>query len=69
MLTFPVQTALMSEGIKGKYQHQVNFAQALGRAKHMVAPIISKNKAPRYRINPGFHGSYSKNNQTNKARP
>ena len=42
VLTFPVQNALMSEGIKDKYKHQVNFAQAIGKAKHMLALLFQR---------------------------
>ena len=43
MLTFPVQTVLRSSGPKEKYVHQVNFAQVLGKSKHLIVLIFQRS--------------------------
>lgn len=45
MLTFSAQAGLKSSSIKKKYLHQINFTQAIGKAKHVVALLFQRTTA------------------------
>jgi len=42
VLTFPIQAVLESSGVKQKHVHQINVAQALGKAKHLVVLLFQR---------------------------
>ena len=41
-LSFPAKKALEASGIKQKHEHQINFAHALGKAKHFIALLFQR---------------------------
>ena len=45
MLTFSAQTDLKSSGIKEKHSHQINFSQAIGKAKNLVVLLFQRTTA------------------------
>lgn len=45
VMAFPVQAELTASGKKEQYEHQINFAYALGKAKHMVVLLFQRTNA------------------------
>jgi hypothetical protein len=45
MLTFSAQSDLKSSGVKEKHPHQINFSQAIGKAKHVVVLLFQRTTA------------------------
>lgn len=45
MLTFSAQSDLKSAGVKEKHPHQINFSQAIGKAKHVIVLLFQRTKA------------------------
>lgn len=44
VLSFPVQDELEKSGRKEKYAHQVNFAQAISKMKHVISLLFQRTK-------------------------
>jgi hypothetical protein len=44
VLSFPAQEILEREGRKEKYEHQINFVQALSKSKHVVSLLFQRSK-------------------------
>ena len=42
MLSYPARVALDTAGVKEKHVHQINFTQALGKAKNLVALLFQR---------------------------
>ncbi|MFZ2923270.1 MAG: IS4 family transposase [Desulfosalsimonadaceae bacterium] len=43
-LSFPAQVAVAAAGVKKKHVHQINFAQAIAKAKHLPALLFQRTK-------------------------
>ena len=67
VLSFSTQSELIKSGKKDKYEHQINFVQALSKSKHVIALLFQRTQAKVIELIKNLHEIFV--NTTEPIRP
>jgi hypothetical protein len=67
VLSYPSQSELMKSGKKDKYEHQINFVQALSKSKNVIALLFQRTHAKVIKLIKDLHDIFV--NTTEPIRP